>query len=434
MEWFDKSRPLDSRPRSILECIQPGGETMDMNKYQSYILAEADRSRRRITALVAESYDEEQKHKRIASSFDDEGSSDEVPPLEKRSRKWHGVMAVKEPGGERKVLSPRQSLWWKIYVNNEVLKEEQHYQNKFRARFRLPYQNYLVNRMTISQDGTKGQKAGASNQHPSNYLSLDVEFELYERDASGNVISVKYTGGYVIVDNGYLTWSVTVPPFKVTNDEAEIRWSKWVESMRKDVENTFGILKGRWRILKTGIRVRGVDAVDKIWLTCCALHNWLLDIDGLDEVWVDGVLVQCTSDWTGDLGKHDFEGVSDKIPNAIARLSTNLDPRNYDLSGMGPGDDVMNVHAVDIDFGDDACDDDAVAESLPNTRVVRELGLGFFRRKAPWSLSGALSSTTLPSLLAKTELSFSVRPKDVAACLSTDAMRGLRLPDNEPRA
>ena len=60
----------------------------------------------------------------------------------------------------------------------------------------------------------------------------------------------------------------------------EIRWSKWLESMRKDVECTFGILKGGWCILKSGIRLQGVESVDKIWLSCCALHNWLLEIDG----------------------------------------------------------------------------------------------------------------------------------------------------------
>jgi len=31
----------------------------------------------------------------------------------------------------------------------------------------------------------------------------------------------------------------------------------------------------------------------------------------------------------------------ESIPNSIARLSTNLDPRNYDLSNMGPGEDVV---------------------------------------------------------------------------------------------
>ena len=37
----------------------------------------------------------------------------------------------------------------------------------------------------------------------------------------------------------------------------EIRWSKWLESMRKDVECTFGIMKGRWRILSglPGVRL-----------------------------------------------------------------------------------------------------------------------------------------------------------------------------------
>ena len=43
--------------------------------------------------------------------------------------------------------------------------------------------------------------------------------------------------------------------------------------MRKDVECTFGILKGRWRILMTDDRVYGIDKVDEIWLTCCALHR-----------------------------------------------------------------------------------------------------------------------------------------------------------------
>jgi hypothetical protein len=52
--------------------------------------------------------------------------------------------------------------------------------------------------------------------------------------------------------------------------------------MRKDVECTFSILKGRWRILKAGVRIHVVDGVDDVWLTCCALHNWLLDIDGLN--------------------------------------------------------------------------------------------------------------------------------------------------------
>ena len=81
-----------------------------------------------------------------------------------------------------------------------------------------------------------------------NILS-DNEFELLSYDKEGNVISVRYNGVYVIVHNGYLAWSCTVPPLSVTNKIDETRWSRWVESMRKDVECTFGIFKdGRSRL------------------------------------------------------------------------------------------------------------------------------------------------------------------------------------------
>ncbi len=83
------------------------------------------------------------------------------------------------------------------------------------------------------------------------------------------------------------------------------RQSKWIELMRKDVERTFGILKGRWRILKSGVRISGVVNVDKVWFTCCALHNWLLEIDGLNGHLRGGVPF---SNWEGELGGLNFDG------------------------------------------------------------------------------------------------------------------------------
>jgi hypothetical protein len=196
----------------------------------------------------------------------------------------------------------------------------------------------------------------------------------------------------VIVDNGYLRWSTTVPPFKVTNNIDEIRWSKWVESMRKDVECTFGILKGRFRILKTGIRLDGINSVDDVWMTCCALHNWLLDIDGLTGEWRNGIPV---SDWEGELGEHDNDdALSAPTPNAISRLHTNLNFRNYDSSGMGPGTDILNiinVRAIAEEL-DEYSDEDGIDMNVNDPRatsvvdgrtvhVVRHLPLKYFRRK-----------------------------------------------------
>lgn len=99
----------------------------------------------------------------------------------------------------------------------------------------------------------------------------DVQFELYDRNENGMIVKRTYQGAWLLVDNGYLSHSTTVPPFKSTIRRSEIRFSAWLESMRKDVECTFRVLKGRWRILKTaGIRLFGVKAADEIFLTCCA--------------------------------------------------------------------------------------------------------------------------------------------------------------------
>lgn len=99
--------------------------------------------------------------------------------------------------------------------------------------------------------------------------------------------------------------------------------------MRKDVECTFGILKGRFRILKTGIRLHSTQSVDRIWATCCALHNMLLEVDGLDAPW-DGVRIP-SSEWTGELGNLE----SADVPAAMRRALSPSEIRAYDTSSLG---------------------------------------------------------------------------------------------------
>lgn len=164
----------------------------------------------------------------------------------------------------------------------------------------------------------------------------DFTFKLYERNASGSIIKAKYRGPWLIVDNGYLNWPTTVPPIKQSCSRNEIRFSQWLESIRKDVECTFGILKGRFRILKTGICLNGQEAANKVFLTCCALHNWLLEVDGLDEMWDEGVARM----WEGALGRHDVHDVEEHLPEAVTRLMSPAAMRAYDVSGMGFGEGV----------------------------------------------------------------------------------------------
>jgi hypothetical protein len=201
-------------------------------------------------------------------------------------------------------------------------------------------------------------------------IMQDHIFELYERTSDGSIIAVKYRGGWLLVDNGYLNWGTTIPPMKSTIYTSETRWSEWLESMRKDVECTFGILKGRWRILKSGIRLHGVDVADDIWMTCCALHNMLLEEDGL------------TVNWSGVDGEFDFEESSETVPFALQRLNNPSLRRTYDTSGMGCGettdDEDTDVLPTVPLVNDDHMLSDVSVDGINN---VHQLTCDSFRKK-----------------------------------------------------
>jgi hypothetical protein len=212
----------------------------------------------------------------------------------------------------------------------------------------------------------------------------DVRFQLYDHDASGNVTKQMYCGVWQIVDNGYLNWSTTVPPLKTSCNRSDIRFSKWLESIRKDVECTFGMLKGRFRILKTGIRLLGQRSADNIFLTCCALHNWLLNEDGLSAGWEEGT----PSIWEGSLGFHDVCDAQEHLPAAVHRLMSPMDLRTFDLSRvglMGPTTDNVDVHAArceqDLYHNHHRHEERGGNNAFVTCKVVKKLSLNYFRSK-----------------------------------------------------
>ena len=60
-------------------------------------------------------------------------------------------------------------------------------------------------------------------------------------------------GVYLLVDGGYHKWRIMICPLKHTVDTDKARWSEFAESLRKDVECSFGILKKRFQLLKSAI-------------------------------------------------------------------------------------------------------------------------------------------------------------------------------------
>ena len=133
------------------------------------------------------------------------------------------------------------------------------------------------------------------------------DFEWQRFDAEGNTIIE--VSPYFLVDGGYLQVPCFVCPKKHrAPDSDEDKFSKLVESMRKDVgefpcfyivlfnlffistnlfivylECTFGSLKKRFHILKHDIRLHSVDYIENIFVACCIIHNMLLDYDGWDD-------------------------------------------------------------------------------------------------------------------------------------------------------
>ncbi len=77
-------------------------------------------------------------------------------------------------------------------------------------------------------------------------------------------------GVYLICDNGYLWWPQLICPYmaeELCHTEAGF-FSSNIESVRKDVECTFGILKKRWRILNNGLQYCNISDCNNIFLTC----------------------------------------------------------------------------------------------------------------------------------------------------------------------
>ena len=130
-------------------------------------------------------------------------------------------------------------------------------------------------------------------------------------------------------------------------------------------------MKCRWRILKYGIRFHDISKCDQTWMTCCALHNYLLEKDGLAE------------GWGKSLSPDEDDVKSISMLFALHKLlDINLAQR-YDTSGSGIGNDV------EIDSGDAQSIAECNAQPLQNKPIqnddlsynVNDMSLIQFREK-----------------------------------------------------
>jgi hypothetical protein len=102
-----------------------------------------------------------------------------------------------------------------------------------------------------------------------------IPYLLY--DAQGQLIKVQ--GAYLIADAGFLRVGCMIDPTHAFWSQDEVRWSEFLESIRKDVECFFGILKNRFRYCLGPIETRDFSVIESAFKCCAMLHNMILDYD-----------------------------------------------------------------------------------------------------------------------------------------------------------
>ncbi|XP_071688678.1 uncharacterized protein [Rutidosis leptorrhynchoides] len=84
-----------------------------------------------------------------------------------------------------------------------------------------------------------------------------------------------YPFGYYLADEIYPDCTTLIKGYSTPIDEPRVKFTRFQASARKDVERTFGVLQGRFAILKTPARVMSVNKMRRIMYSCIVMHNMI---------------------------------------------------------------------------------------------------------------------------------------------------------------
>lgn len=185
----------------------------------------------------------------------------------------------------------------------------------------------------------------------------NFQYEIFQVAGDGNIITHIVNGVYLICDNGYHSWKALMCPLTHCYLYSQLRWSKWLESTRKDVECCFGILKKRFAILKYGYRFHLKQHCDNTFAVCCMLHNLLLIADGYNTRWED------LFEEENENMQHDDQII--KLMRRVEEAHPRVNP-NIDLSTIGINEFQYNIQVELADYN-------IHKEIDPDFRTFREL-------------------------------------------------------------
>ncbi|GJV10900.1 ALP1-like protein [Tanacetum coccineum] len=91
-----------------------------------------------------------------------------------------------------------------------------------------------------------------------------------------------YRKCYYLADGIYPAWSTFVKTFSVARDEKSLKFKRVQEAARKDIERAFGVLQGRWGIIRQPARAMQINTLKRIMYCCIILHNMILEDEGFE--------------------------------------------------------------------------------------------------------------------------------------------------------
>ncbi|XP_071728110.1 uncharacterized protein [Rutidosis leptorrhynchoides] len=89
-----------------------------------------------------------------------------------------------------------------------------------------------------------------------------------------------YERGYYLGDGIYPDWVMLVKAPHNPTDEMRKKFKRFQESARKDIERAFGVLQGRFAMLKTPARSLDFDKNRRHMYCCIVLHNMIQEDHG----------------------------------------------------------------------------------------------------------------------------------------------------------
>ena len=196
----------------------------------------------------------------------------------------------------------------------------------------------------------------------------DYKVNIYSKDGNLEVLE----GIHTINDNGYKDCIYMMEPTKGGSSKPEERaWSKMVESLRKDVECTFGIVKQVFGILKYGYRGNKGPVLDQVFKTCAALYNMKLINKYGNDVWKE------QSDSSGT-DPTDDEFTAEEIDSEVAPDVLSL--VNQEVAGMSGMGVPPGLHRP-IEFVTTA---DVTAHNIRKQKLITHFYQAMLKREVVW--------------------------------------------------